>query len=166
MYLTDLTLILSLILASFHVRLPATTDFTTWAHTEETLQQCCAAYGISHVTIAPEVGSDDNNSGGDVARNTVAQAACDNGSGCAVDDNSLFQIRKRIGRSVWRGHGNGQVSGHLISYMSFKYAFVTIGHSVIVDKGFSQLLVNYHLQNDRNLVKPCGKCKHPTALVR
>jgi len=89
----------SLILASFHVRLPASTDFATWGHIEEVLQQCCAAYDISHVTIAPEVGND-NTMGGDVVQNRAAWIACDHGTGCAVDDDRLFRLRKRMGKSV------------------------------------------------------------------
>ncbi|KAH7905983.1 putative CDF zinc transporter [Hygrophoropsis aurantiaca] len=115
----------SITLASFHVRVATNTDLLSWEHTEENLHQCCAAYGISHATIAPEVqhdagpcghgagaragehGADDEGAGGSDSGssrgrrgNARARAACDEGFGCAADDRDLFQLRKRAGRSV------------------------------------------------------------------
>ncbi|KAH7920619.1 cation efflux protein [Leucogyrophana mollusca] len=86
----------SITLASFHVRVATNTDLVTWEHTEESLHQCCAAYGISHATIAPEVQHERRGGAG----NARARAACDDGFGCAADDKDLFQMRKRAGRSV------------------------------------------------------------------
>lgn len=90
----------SIVLASFHVRVSTGTDLANWEHTEETLQQCCAAYGISHVTIAPEIEREQPSITGRGAGNARARAACDDGFGCPADDADLLRMRKRAGGSV------------------------------------------------------------------
>ena len=85
---------LSISLASFHVRVSANVDLAAWEVIEEILQQCCAAYGIAHVTIAPEV----EHGGVGKAENARARAACNDGYGCAVDDVALVGIRRRAAR--------------------------------------------------------------------
>ncbi|KAG1745226.1 cation efflux protein [Suillus lakei] len=90
----------SIVLASFHVRVSTDTNLANWEHTEETLQQCCAAYGISHVTIAPEIEHERLLVSGCGAGNARARAACDDGFGCPADDAGLLRMRKRAGGSV------------------------------------------------------------------
>lgn len=48
----------SVILASLHVCVPEGTTLEQWEKTEQYLQSCFAAYGISHVTISPEIQRD------------------------------------------------------------------------------------------------------------
>lgn len=43
------------ILASLHVCVPTGTSLEQWEQIEQTLQHCFQAYGISHVTISPEL---------------------------------------------------------------------------------------------------------------
>ncbi|KAF8075090.1 CDF-like metal transporter [Lyophyllum atratum] len=45
----------SVILASLHVCVPQGTSLEEWEKTEQYLQHCFSAYGISHVTISPEI---------------------------------------------------------------------------------------------------------------
>jgi hypothetical protein len=45
----------SVILASLHVCVPSGTSLVQWERIEQTLQYCFQAYGISHVTISPEL---------------------------------------------------------------------------------------------------------------
>ncbi|KAL9710957.1 hypothetical protein Ac2012v2_005497 [Leucoagaricus gongylophorus] len=45
----------SVILASLHVCVPTGTSLEQWEQIERTLQHCFQAYGISHVTISPEL---------------------------------------------------------------------------------------------------------------
>ena len=45
----------SLILASLHACVPTGTSLEQWEQIERTLQHCFQAYGISHVTISPEL---------------------------------------------------------------------------------------------------------------
>lgn len=45
----------SVILASLHVCIPIGTTLEQWETMEKTLQYCFLAYGISHVTISPEI---------------------------------------------------------------------------------------------------------------
>jgi zinc transporter 1 len=45
----------SVVLASLHVCLPAGTSLEQWEEIEQILQHCFQAYGISHVTISPEL---------------------------------------------------------------------------------------------------------------
>ncbi|KAF5359364.1 hypothetical protein D9756_003590 [Leucocoprinus leucothites] len=45
----------SVILASLHVSVPTGTTMEQWERTEQTLQHCLQAYGISHATISPEL---------------------------------------------------------------------------------------------------------------
>lgn len=44
-----------MILASLHVCVPIGTSLEQWESIEQTLQHCFQAYGISHVTISPEL---------------------------------------------------------------------------------------------------------------
>lgn len=48
----------SVILASLHVCVPLGTSLEQWEKTEQYLQHCFSAYGISHVTISPEIQRD------------------------------------------------------------------------------------------------------------
>jgi zinc transporter 1 len=83
----------SVILASLHVCVPAGTSLEQWEHTEQSLQQCFAAYGVNHVTISPELyheSAAQTVSGEDVI--TCKSSQHDGGLGCAVNDQSL---RKR-----------------------------------------------------------------------
>lgn len=45
----------SVILASLHACVPTGTSLEQWEQIEQTLQHCFQAYGISHVTISPEL---------------------------------------------------------------------------------------------------------------
>ncbi|GLB41698.1 putative cation efflux family protein [Lyophyllum shimeji] len=45
----------AVILASLHVCVPPGTSLEEWEKTEACLQHCFSAYGISHVTISPEI---------------------------------------------------------------------------------------------------------------
>ncbi|EAU90495.1 hypothetical protein CC1G_00879 [Coprinopsis cinerea okayama7 len=45
----------SVILATLHVCVPSGTTLAEWEKTEQHLQQCFHEYGISHVTISPEI---------------------------------------------------------------------------------------------------------------
>ncbi|TFK39825.1 cation efflux protein [Crucibulum laeve] len=45
----------SVILGSLHVCVPLGTTLEQWEKTEQSLQHCFSAYGISHVTISPEI---------------------------------------------------------------------------------------------------------------
>ncbi|KAF5373240.1 hypothetical protein D9615_007432 [Tricholomella constricta] len=48
----------SVILATLHVCVPVGTSLEEWEKTEQYLQHCFSAYGISHVTISPEIQRD------------------------------------------------------------------------------------------------------------
>ncbi|RDB23514.1 Zinc/cadmium resistance protein [Hypsizygus marmoreus] len=50
----------SVILASLHVCVPPETSLEKWEKTEQDLQHCFSAYGISHVTISPEIYRDNS----------------------------------------------------------------------------------------------------------
>ena len=45
----------SVILASLHVCIPLETTLSEWTKMEQDLQRCFSSYGISHVTISPEI---------------------------------------------------------------------------------------------------------------
>jgi len=48
----------SIVLASLHVLIRAGTSFKQWEMTERYMQQCFTGYGITHVTISPEIQGD------------------------------------------------------------------------------------------------------------
>ena len=82
------------ILASLHVCVPEGTTLEQWEQTERYLQHCFSAYGISHVTISPEIQrdaqsntevSEDGGSSGVGCRHPS-----ENEFGCSVSD-----LRKR-----------------------------------------------------------------------
>jgi hypothetical protein len=92
---TDTILTLStfrITLATFHVRVLNTTDLAAWENIETILHQCCAGYGIAHVTAAPEIEHQPLNLESRIEAARV-RAVCDGGSTCATDD---ARIRKRI----------------------------------------------------------------------
>lgn len=48
----------SIVLASLHVLIRAGTSFKQWEMTERYMQQCFNGYGITHITISPEIQKD------------------------------------------------------------------------------------------------------------
>lgn len=82
------------------MRVATGTDLATWERMEETLQECCAAYGISHVTIAPEIEHERPSISGGGVGNARARPTCDDGFGCSADDANLLRMRKQASRSV------------------------------------------------------------------
>lgn len=77
------------ILASLHVCVPPGTTLEQWEKTEQNLQHCFAAYGISHVTISPELFRDRDS---EVYTPSTDEGGCSSRDefGCAVDG-----LRKR-----------------------------------------------------------------------
>lgn len=84
----------SVILASLHVCVPEGTTLEQWEQTERYLQHCFSAYGISHVTISPEI-QRDSQSNSD-AEETVKLNGCrvpsEDEFGCSVSE---LKIKKR-----------------------------------------------------------------------
>ena len=58
LFLTSFKLNNRLILGSLHVCVPLGTSLEQWGKTERYLQHCFEEYGISHVTISPEIQRD------------------------------------------------------------------------------------------------------------
>ncbi|KAF9466109.1 CDF zinc transporter [Collybia nuda] len=74
----------SVILASLHVCVPLGTTLEQWEKTEKNLQHCFAAYGVSHVTISPELVRDRDS---EVYTPSIEEGGCSSRDefGCAVD---------------------------------------------------------------------------------
>lgn len=71
----------SVILASLHVCVPSGTSLVQWEQIEQTLQHCFQAYGISHVTISPELRRSESQllsteDGGCVRRSSLDDIGC------------------------------------------------------------------------------------------
>jgi len=56
-----MTLHVSVIVASFHVEVPVGTTLNQWEKIEGSLRECMAAYGVSHLTVGPEVATETSN---------------------------------------------------------------------------------------------------------
>jgi zinc transporter 1 len=56
-----MTLHVSVIVASFHVEVPVGTTLNQWEKIEGSLRECMAAYGVSHLTVGPEVATGTSN---------------------------------------------------------------------------------------------------------
>ena len=86
----------SVILASLHVCVPEGTTLEQWEKTEQYLQHCFSAYGISHVTISPEI-QRDTQSSGEVSEEGV-------GRGCRLPSDeygcSVSDLKKRRATGV------------------------------------------------------------------
>ncbi|KIM44700.1 hypothetical protein M413DRAFT_442658 [Hebeloma cylindrosporum] len=71
----------SVILASLHVCVPLGTTLEQWEQTERYLQHCFEEYGITHVTISPEIQRDFQ---------TLTQSAEDMTGGCRLPSHDDF----------------------------------------------------------------------------
>jgi zinc transporter 1 len=69
------------ILASLHVCVPLGTTLEQWEQTERYLQHCFEEYGITHVTISPEIQRDFQ---------TLTQSAEDMQGGCRLPSHDDF----------------------------------------------------------------------------
>jgi len=75
----------SVILASLHVCVPTGTSLERWEQIEQTLQHCFQAYGISHVTISPELQRSEAQSINDIVMGCSRLSSQDD-FGCAVSE--------------------------------------------------------------------------------
>ncbi|KXN87431.1 Zinc/cadmium resistance protein [Leucoagaricus sp. SymC.cos] len=78
----------SVILASLHVCVPTGTSLEQWEQIERTLQHCFQAYGISHVTISPELQRSEAQSLNDLLVYTggCSRLSSQDDFGCAVSE--------------------------------------------------------------------------------
>lgn len=77
----------SVILASLHVCVPEGTTLEQWEKTEQYLQHCFSAYGISHVTISPEIQRDSQTIGSDIEEfKGGCRVPSEDEFGCSVND--------------------------------------------------------------------------------
>lgn len=78
----------SVILASLHVCVPEGTTLEQWEKTEQYLQHCFAAYGITHVTISPEIQRDAQTNGSEVESEFKGgcRVPSEDEFGCSVKD--------------------------------------------------------------------------------
>lgn len=79
--------IFRVILGSLHVCVPRGTSLEQWERTEQYLQHCFEEYGISHVTISPEIQRDldtTTNSTEDISGG--CRLPCHDDIGCAVSE--------------------------------------------------------------------------------
>jgi solute carrier family 30 (zinc transporter), member 1 len=67
------------LVASFHVVVPVGTTLNQWEKIEGRLRECMAAYGVSHLTVGPEVSihTSEDDVGG------KARSACNDLLGCS-----------------------------------------------------------------------------------
>ncbi|PPQ64225.1 hypothetical protein CVT24_008601 [Panaeolus cyanescens] len=82
----------SVILASLHVCVPQDTSMEQWERTERTLQHCFEEYGITHVTISPEIQRDFQ---------TMTQISEELAGGCRLPSHddfgcSVSELKKRV----------------------------------------------------------------------
>ena len=91
-----MSVIRRVILASLHVCVPEGTTLEQWEKTEQYLQHCFAAYGISHVTISPEIQRDAQTIGSEVESEFKGgcRVPSEDEFGCSVSD-----LKKRRGAS-------------------------------------------------------------------
>lgn len=75
-------------MATVHVKVLEETTFAQWEVVEETMQECFACWGVSHVTIAPEI----ERTNGDVRGSTVL---CGDRFDCSLEDNGAQKMRRR-----------------------------------------------------------------------
>jgi zinc transporter 1 len=87
-----------IVLASLHVLIRAGTSFKQWEMTERYMQQCFTGYGITHVTISPEIQGDTESiaSAGDIVGGCKYPSQDD--FGCSVT--GLRLEKRRIGEVV------------------------------------------------------------------
>ncbi|KAG6850757.1 hypothetical protein H0H93_008795 [Arthromyces matolae] len=92
----------SVILASLHVCVPPKTTLEEWGKTEQDLQHCFSAYGISHVTISPEIHRDSQTTSqiNEAPSNIGCRLPSQDEFGCAV--NELKKRRTPVERHVFR----------------------------------------------------------------
>ncbi|EKM81729.1 hypothetical protein AGABI1DRAFT_70131 [Agaricus bisporus var. burnettii JB137-S8] len=83
----------SVILASLHVCVPSGTSLVHWEQIEQTLQHCFQAYGISHVTISPELRRSESHSLSNEKGGCIRLSSEDD-IGCSVNE---FKKRRLIG---------------------------------------------------------------------
>lgn len=92
----------SAILASLHVCVPSGFSLNDWEKTERSLQHCFSEYGVSHVTISPEIGKEQALDAeglivGPSSENTpMSTCSSRDHFGCAVDG-----MKKRKPNQVW-----------------------------------------------------------------
>jgi len=60
------------IVASFHVEVPVGTTLNQWEKIEARLRECMAAYGVSHLTVGPEISTNTTEN----AINGKSRSAC------------------------------------------------------------------------------------------
>ncbi|KAF8239414.1 hypothetical protein L208DRAFT_1420809 [Tricholoma matsutake] len=76
----------SVILASLHVCVPFGATLEQWEKTEQCLQHCFSAYGISHVTISPEMYRDSQVRSDRTSGTSRCKSHSQDDFGCAVHD--------------------------------------------------------------------------------
>lgn len=67
-------------MASLHVEVPVGTTLHQWEKIEGTLRECMLAYGVSHVTVGPEVTADRSEETGQYR----SKSSCHGLLGCSV----------------------------------------------------------------------------------
>jgi len=84
------------LLCSFHVVVPSATTLSEWEKLEGCFRDCMAAYGVSHVTVGPEISENRAHTVGESAK-----SSCNELLGCAASETRL---RKPTGRMSMTNH--------------------------------------------------------------
>lgn len=109
----------STILASLHVCVPREFSLSKWEETEQSLQHCFSEYGVSHVTISPEIGQVGGVADSTTNRNSLhledaPVAICSTSQdhfGCTIDGG--MKKRKMNANRVWsRPYGSFLTETH------------------------------------------------------
>lgn len=82
-----------IVLASLHVLIRAGTSFKQWEMTERYMQQCFTGYGITHVTISPEMQRDTESVTSAEDFIGGCKYPSEDGFGCSVTDLRLEKRR-------------------------------------------------------------------------
>ena len=67
-------------MASFHVEVPVGTTLNQWEKIEGRLRECMAAYGVSHLTVGPEIST----SSSENATEGKSRSPCNDLLGCSA----------------------------------------------------------------------------------
>lgn len=93
--LKELILSYSDLLCSFHVLVPSTTTLGEWEKIEGCLRDCLAAYGVSHVTVGPEISE---SRGHNIGEDT--KSGCDELLACAVSKTRLRKPQGTVAHNI------------------------------------------------------------------
>lgn len=81
------------IVASFHVVVPVGTTLKQWERIEGGLRECMAAYGVSHLTVGPEISIHSSEG----AVEGISRSACTDLLGCCgavISSRELLRRRR------------------------------------------------------------------------